>query len=250
MTVEKSIIVTGAASGIGRATVRRLAADGARVMMADRDELSSLADELRAAGGDITACRVDVTMADQVEAMVHDARTAYGRINGLVNCAGIVVSKLLEDTTEEDWDRQLDVNLKGIFLCCRAIIPVMREDGGGVIVNIGSDLGMVGGPMTPAYCASKGGVLQLTRALAVDHAADGIRVNCVCPGPVETPLLRSIDDTVPDPEAEHRRVIESTLLKRVGQPEELAGVIRFMLSDDASNMTGSIVVADGGLTAI
>lgn len=248
--MDNTIIVTGAASGIGRATARRLAADGARVVPADRDDLSSLADELRAAGGEVTACQVDVTKADQVEAMARDAQAAYGRIDGLVNCAGIVVSKLLEDTTEEDWDRQLGVNLKGIFLCCRAIIPVMRKDGGGTIVNIGSDLGMVGGPMTPAYCASKGGVLQLTRALAVDHAVDGIRVNCVCPGPVETPLLREIDVTVPDPAVERQRVIDSTLLKRVGEPEEIAGVIRFMLSDDASNMTGSIVVADGGLTAI
>ena len=248
--MDNTIIVTGAASGIGRATARRLAADGARVVPADCDDLSSLADELRAAGGEVTACQVDVTKADQVEAMARDAQAAYGRIDGLVNCAGIVVSKLLEDTTEEDWDRQLGVNLKGIFLCCRAIIPVMRKDGGGTIVNIGSDLGMVGGPMTPAYCASKGGVLQLTRALAVDHAVDGIRVNCVCPGPVETPLLREIDVTVPDPAVERQRVIDSTLLKRVGEPEEIAGVIRFMLSDDASNMTGSIVVADGGLTAI
>ena len=248
--MDNTIIVTGAASGIGRATARRLAADGARVVPADRYDLSSLADELRAAGGEVTACQVDVTKADQVEAMARDAQAAYGRIDGLVNCAGIVVSKLLEDTTEEDWDRQLGVNLKGIFLCCRAIIPVMRKDGGGTIVNIGSDLGMVGGPMTPAYCASKGGVLQLTRALAVDHAVDGIRVNCVCPGPVETPLLREIDVTVPDPAVERQRVIDSTLLKRVGEPEEIAGVIRFMLSDDASNMTGSIVVADGGLTAI
>ncbi len=248
--MDKTIIVTGAASGIGQATVRRLAADGARVVLADRDDLSSLADELRAAGGEVTACQVDVTKADQVEAMVRDAQAAYGRIDGLVNCAGILVSKLLEDTTEEDWDCQLGVNLKGVFLCCRAMIPVMRKDGGGTIVNIGSDLGMVGGPMTPAYCASKGGVLQLTRALAVDHAVDGIRVNCVCPGPVETPMLRDSDVTAPDPAVERERVLASTLLKRVGQPDELAGVIRFMLSDDASNMTGSIVVADGGLTAI
>ena len=248
--MDKTIIVTGAASGIGQATVRRLAADGARVVLADRDDLSSLADELRAAGGEVTACQVDVTKADQVEAMVRDAQAAYGRIDGLVNCAGILVSKFLEDTTEEDWDCQLGVNLKGVFLCCRAMIPVMRKDGGGTIVNIGSDLGMVGGPMTPAYCASKGGVLQLTRALAVDHAVDGIRVNCVCPGPVETPMLRDSDVTVPDPAVERERVVASTLLKRVGQPDELAGVIRFMLSDDASNMTGSIVVADGGLTAI
>lgn len=248
--MDKTIIVTGAASGIGQATVRRLVADGARVVLADCDDLSSLVGELRAAGGVVTACRVDVTKIDQVEAMVRDAQAAYGRIDGLVNCAGIVVSKFLEDTTEEDWDRQLGVNLKGVFLCCRAMIPVMRKDGGGTIVNIGSDLGMVGGPMTPAYCASKGGVLQLTRALAVDHAIDGIRVNCVCPGPVETAMLREIDVTVPDPAVERQRVIDSTLLKRVGQPKELAGVIRFMLSDDASNMTGSIVVADGGLTAI
>ena len=244
--MDKTIIVTGAASGIGRATARRLASDGARVVLADRDDTEAFASELRDEGGKASSWRVDVMAADQIEDMVRGARTEFGSIDGLVNAAGICVSKLLEDTTEEEWDRQMGVNLKGVFLCCRALIPAMRKGGGGAIVNIGSTAGLVGGPQTPAYCASKGGVVQLTRALAVDHAADGIRINCVCPGPVETPMLSAVDDT----EFDVGILIDATLLKRVAQPEEIAGVIRFLLSDDASNMTGSIVVTDGGQTAI
>ena len=245
MTLDKTIIVTGAASGIGQATAQRLAADGARVVLADRDETEALASEIRDGGGQAMASRVDVMAAEQIDAMVHAAKAEFGAIGGLVNAAGICISKRLEDTTEEEWDRQLGVNLKGLFLCCRALIPAMRE-GGGAIVNIGSTAGLVGGPQTPAYCASKGGVVQLTRALAVDHAGDGIRVNCVCPGPVNTPMLSSVDESDFDVGV----LIDATLIKRVAQPGEIAGVIRFMLSDDASNMTGSIVVTDGGQTAI
>ena len=185
-------------------------------------------------------------MADQIEGMVRSAEAEFGSIDGLVNAAGICISKLLEETSEEEWDRQLGVNLKGVFLCCRALIPAMRKASGGAIVNIGSTAGLVGGPQTPAYCASKGGVVQLTRAFAVDHAADGIRVNCVCPGPVETPMLSSVDET----DFDVGTLIDATLIKRVAQPQEIAGVICFPLSDDASNMTGSIVVTDGGQTAI
>lgn len=246
MSRDKTIIVTGAASGIGQATARRLAADGARVVLADRDDTEALASAIRDGGGQASARRVDVMAAEQIDAMVRGALDEFGSIDGLVNAAGICISKLLEDTTEEEWDRQLGVNLKGVFLCCRALIPALRQGGGGAIVNIGSTAGLVGGPQTPAYCASKGGVVQLTRALAVDHAADGIRVNCVCPGPVDTAMLSSVDETDFDVGV----LIDATLIKRVAQPGEIAGVIRFLLSDDASNMTGSIVVTDGGQTAI
>jgi len=246
LPLDMAIVVTGAASGIGKATARRLAADGARVVLADRDDTEALAREIRDGGGQALAYQVDVMAAEQVDSMVRGARDEFGAINGLVNAAGICISKLLEEMTEEEWDRQLGVNLKAVFLCCRALIPALREGGGGVIVNIGSTAGLVGGPQTPAYCASKGGVVQLTRALAVDHAADGIRVNCVCPGPVETPMLTSVDETDFDVGV----LIDATLIKRVAQPGEIAGVIRFLLSDDASNMTGSIVVTDGGQTAI
>ena len=244
--MDKTIIVTGAASGIGQSSAHRLAADGARVVLADRDDTEVLAGEIRDGGGSASACRVNVMMADQIEGMVRSAEAEFGSIDGLVNAAGICISKLLEETSEEEWDRQLGVNLKGVFLCCRALIPAMRKASGGAIVNIGSTAGLVGGPQTPAYCASKGGVVQLTRALAVDHAADGIRVNCVCPGPVETPMLSSVDET----DFDVGTLIDATLIKRVAQPQEIAGVICFLLSDDASNMTGSIVVTDGGQTAI
>jgi NAD(P)-dependent dehydrogenase (short-subunit alcohol dehydrogenase family) len=143
----------------------------------------------------------------------------------------------------------MSVNLKGVFLCSRAAIPAMRRCGGGVIVNVASELGIVGSSEIAAYCASKGGVVQLTKAMAVDHAVENIRVNCVCPGPIATRLLERIIAAAPDPEAEERSIVSKTLLKRVGRPEEVARVILFLASDDASYMTGSIVAVDGGRTA-
>ncbi|HEM60709.1 MAG TPA: SDR family oxidoreductase, partial [Chloroflexi bacterium] len=149
----------------------------------------------------------------------------------------------------EEWDRLMAVNLKGVLLCSRAAIPIMRSQGQGVIVNVASELGLVGGSEIAAYCASKGGVVQLTKAMAVDHAPDGIRVNCVCPGPVDTPLLASIIQSSADPSAERRSIVEKTLLRRLGHPEEIASAILFLASHESSYMTGSAVLVDGGVTA-
>ena len=143
----------------------------------------------------------------------------------------------------------MEVNLKGVFLCSRASIPAMRRQGGGVIVNVASELGLVGGSEIAAYCATKGGVVQLTKAMAVDHASEGIRVNCVCPGPVDTPLLEATIQGSSDPEEERRRIVEKTLIKRFGRPEEIANVILFLASSESSYMTGSVVAVDGGVTA-
>jgi len=167
----------------------------------------------------------------------------------LVNNAGIELAKNATDTTEEEWDRLMNVNLKGVFLCSKAAALAMRQTGGGVIVNVASELGLVGAKEIAAYCASKGGVIQLTRAMAVDHAADNIRTNCVCPGPINTPLLDRIIATSADPSNERRTTLEKTLMNRLGEPCEIANVILFLASEESSYMTGSIVVADGGLTA-
>jgi len=174
---------------------------------------------------------------------------AYGRLDVLVNNAGVELAKTVPDTTEDEWNRLMAVNLKGVFLCCKAAIPVMERQGGGVIVNVASEMGVVGGSEIAAYAASKGGVVQLTKAMAIDHAGDQIRVNCVCPGPVATPLLEALIRDSSNPEEERRQIVDRTLLKRLARPEEIANVILFLASDAASYLTGSIVVADGGWTA-
>jgi NAD(P)-dependent dehydrogenase (short-subunit alcohol dehydrogenase family) len=193
--------------------------------------------------------RTDVSLARQAAALVNKAVGAFGRLDILVNNAGIDLAKKVTDTTEEEWDRLMSVNLKGVFLCSRAAIPVMERTGGGVIVNVASELGLVGGSEVAAYAASKGGVVQLTKAMAIDHAESGIRVNCVAPGPVATPLLERIIQSSSDPSAERASIVDKTLLKRLARPEEIANVIAFVASDEASYMTGAVVVVDGGWTA-
>jgi NAD(P)-dependent dehydrogenase (short-subunit alcohol dehydrogenase family) len=246
---DKVTVITGAASGIGLATARRFGLEGAIIVAADVLEVSDACREVLQTGVTGRFYQADVSKAEQVERLFDEVVTSFGRLDVLVNNAGIGLSKRITDTTEADWDRLMDVNLKGVYLCARAAIPVMQRQGGGTIVNVASELGLVGGSEIAAYCASKGGVVQLTRAMAVDHCQDGIRVNCVCPGPVATPLLECIIEGSSKPAQERTSIAEKTLLKRVGRPEEIANVILFLASDESSYMTGSIVVVDGGSTA-
>jgi NAD(P)-dependent dehydrogenase (short-subunit alcohol dehydrogenase family) len=246
---DKVAIITGANSGIGLATARRFATEGARLVAADIKDAGVEVHELVDAGGQVLFVQADVSSASQVEMLVAETVAAYGRVDVLVNNAGIELPKKITDTTEPEWDRLMDVNLKGVFLCSRAVIPLMQREGGGAIVNIGSELGLVGGSEIAAYCASKGGVVQLTKAMAVDHASEGIRVNCVCPGPVDTPLLEATIAGSLNPEQERLSILDKTLMSRMGSPDEIANVILFVASDEASYMTGSIVVVDGGCTA-
>jgi NAD(P)-dependent dehydrogenase (short-subunit alcohol dehydrogenase family) len=246
---DKVALVTGAKSGIGLATASRLAVEGAKVVLADVRDAQQEASEIVKEGGEALFVRVDVSSGPQVNALMEKTLAAYGRLDVLVNNAGIELAKKVTDTTEAEWDRLMDVNLKGVFFCSKAAIPVMQRQGGGIIVNIASELGLVGGSEIAAYSASKGGVVQLTKAMAIDHVGDGIRVNCVCPGPVATLLLEAIIEASSNPEEERRSIVEKTLLKRVGQPEEIANVILLLASEESSYMTGSIVVVDGGLTA-
>ena len=251
MTQGLVTIVTGGASGIGLATARRLACEGGRVAIVDRTDPAEAVRAIVAAGGEAWGIRADVSRESDVETMVRAVVSRAQRVDALVNAAGIGTPRpvTIDEATVAEWDTLCAVNLTGTMLCCRAVIPAMRRGGGGAIVNIASELGLVGSLRSALYGATKGAVIQLTRALAVDHAADHIRVNCVCPGPVDTPLLRGSVARAADPDAKLRAEMSSTLLGRLGRPEEIASVIRFLVSDEASFMTGSIVVADGGVTA-
>ncbi len=242
----KVAVITGAKSGIGLATARLFAAEGAAVVLADIKDASEEAAAIR---GRCAVIPVDVANGRSVQQLVDRTLEEFGRLDVLINNAGIDLAKRITETDEADWDRIMSVNLRGVFLCSKAAVLVMRDCGGGVIVNVASELGIVGGSEIAAYCASKGGVVQLTKAMAVDHAAENIRVNCVCPGPVDTPLLRNIIAAASDPAAEELRIVSKTLLRRLARPGEIAGAILFLASDESSYMTGSIVAVDGGWTA-
>lgn len=245
----KVIIITGAKSGIGLATAIRFASEGAKVVVADIKDAHQEVSEITWRGADALFVQVDVSNGSQVAALIEKTLAAFGRLDVLVNNAGIELAKKVTETTEAEWEHLMNVNLKGVFLCSKAAIPVMQRNGGGVIVNVASELGLVGGSEIAAYSASKGGVVQLTKAMAIDHAGDGIRVNCVAPGPVLTPLLEAIIENSSNPEQERQNIVGKTLLKRLARPEEMANVIVFMASDESSYMTGSVVVVDGGWTA-
>jgi NAD(P)-dependent dehydrogenase (short-subunit alcohol dehydrogenase family) len=247
----KVALVTGGASGIGRATALLLAAEGAAVAVVDLDERGARAVARQAsdAGGRAIAVECDVSDSPQAKATVERVVSAFGRLDILFNNAGIIHHASVTDTTEEDWDRVMSVNVRSIFLMCKHAVPLMIRAGGGAIVNTASDWGLVGGPRTAAYCASKGAVVQLTRALAIDHGPQGIRVNCVCPGDTDTPLLRTeaaqLGRAIEDLVAEGKRVP----LGRIGTPEEIARIVLFLASDAASFVTGSALPADGGALA-
>lgn len=242
----KVAVITGAKSGIGLATAHLFAAEGAAVVLADIKDASEEAAAIR---GPCAVIPVDVADGRSVEQLVDRTLKEFGRLDVLVNNAGIDLAKRITETDEADWDRLMSVNLRGTFLCSKAAVLFMRDYGGGVIVNVASELGIVGGSEIAAYCASKGGVVQLTKAMAVDHAAENVRVNCVCPGPVDTPLLQSIIAAASDPAAERLSIVSKTLLRRLARPGEIASSILFLASDESSYMTGSIVAVDGGWTA-
>ncbi|MDE0417322.1 MAG: glucose 1-dehydrogenase [bacterium] len=246
----KTVIVTGAGSGIGFAATQRFAADGATVIMADVRDAGEEAAQLAAAGNDVRFVRTDVSREAEVQALIDGVVSCNGGVDVLVNNAGIVLARTVLDTTLDEWDRLLDVNLKGVFLCARAVIPVMRQQNRGVIVNVASEQGLVGTATNAAYTATKGGVIQLTKSMAIDHGGEGVRINCVAPGPVKTPMIDAFLASVEDPQAELRGFVDATILKRLGRPEEIANVIAFLASDEASYMAGSVVVVDGGLTAM
>lgn len=246
---NKTTIVTGAARGIGFAITQRFLAGGATVVMADVAPANGSVHELLARHP--TRARyleTDVSVAASVQSMVNAAVAEFGPIDVLVNNAGVEFYKPVTTTTEDEWDHLMGVNLKGVFLCSRAVIPVMRKPGA-AIVNIASELGLVGEASVAAYCASKGGVVMLSKAMAIDHGAEGVRVNALCPGPVATELLQGVFDSVDDPAGLRQRFEQRILLGRLGAPDEVAKAAVFLASEQSSFMTGASMVLDGGWTA-
>jgi NAD(P)-dependent dehydrogenase (short-subunit alcohol dehydrogenase family) len=247
---DKIAIVTGAASGIGKATAALLAAGGAAVLIADVDAIGGefAAKEIAQKGGRSDYIHVDVSREPDVRSMVEKAVELFGGVDILVNNAAVQILAKLDATSEQDWDRVLGVNLKGVFLACKHVVPSMIARGGGNIVNVASVLGFVGDPELAAYCAAKGGVISLTKVAALTYGPQGIRVNCVCPGDVETPLVKAYFAGNADPAALRTSVYEKYALRRIASPSEVADSIAFLASSESSFLTGSSLVIDGGLT--
>jgi NAD(P)-dependent dehydrogenase (short-subunit alcohol dehydrogenase family) len=243
-------IVTGAATGVGRGIAEHFARVGARVMLCDVDAEGgqAVADALTGEGLEAAFRRADVGSPEDAEALVADAVERYGGLDVLVNNAGLQVEKTIEDLDPADWDRLMDVNFKGVYLCSKFAIPVMREGGGGSIVNIASVNGFWVEPGLGAYCASKGGVIALTRSTAADFGRDGIRCNCICPGYIDTGMAGRYLDSLPDPATARAEVATQHAVGRVGQPADIAACVQFLASDAAGFATGSAFVLDGGLS--
>jgi NAD(P)-dependent dehydrogenase (short-subunit alcohol dehydrogenase family) len=248
----KRVLVTGAASGIGAATCRLLADQGCGIACMDRqvEALTEMVRQLRAKGHVAVSAKADVSLWGDVERAFSSAAQELGGLDAAVNVAGIGgYTGDAVATSLAAWKAVIDVDLSGVFLVSRAAIPYLRQAGGGAIVNVSSQYGLVGGAGFPAYCAAKAGVIGLTRAMAVDHAQEGIRVNCVCPGPIDTPMLAGSAAQIELSRRERERVGGRVLLGRPGRPEDVAALVAFLLSDESGNMTGSVVTTDGGWTA-
>jgi len=248
---DKVAIVTGAARGIGRASAILFAKEGAKVTVADNradlgQETVRLIEE---AGGQARFVLTDVADEKQVRALVDGTVAEWGKLDILFNNAGIVLVKFLEDTTVAEWDRLMGVNLKSIFLSVKYAVPHMKRQGGGVILNTASIGSFIGQYKTPAYIASKGAVMLLTKSLALDYGADNIRVNCICPGITDTPMLREHIEASGDPAAVIRERTARVPIGRFLTPEDLARAALYLVSDESEGVTGAAHLVDGGILA-
>jgi NAD(P)-dependent dehydrogenase (short-subunit alcohol dehydrogenase family) len=247
----KAVLVTGAAKGIGEATALAFAREGAAVAVVDLDQDlgEQVARQAESLSGQSAFLLTDVAREADVEAMVRQIHARWGRLDILVNNAGIYLQADVLGTPLEAWQRVLETNLTGAFLCTKHAAAAMIASGGGVVVNVASEAGLVGIKGQVAYNVSKGGMIALTRSCAVDLADKGVRVCCVCPGTTETPLVRQAVARAPDPAEARRRLEQSRPLGRLGRPEEIAAAILYLSSDEAGYATGAVLSVDGGYTA-
>jgi len=245
---NKVALITGGNSGIGRATALLFAREWAKVAITGRDGArgEQVVEEIKRAGGTAIFIRADVSSAEECERAVSETVRVFGRLNILFNNAGVFYPHTILECTEKEWDLTLDINLKGTFLMSKYALPVMIGQGSGVIINNSSGWGLVGGNEAVSYCASKGGVVLLTKAMAIDHGRQGIRVNCICPGDVDTPMLVEDAKLRGMPWRDYLESASDRPMGRVGTSEEIAKVALFLAGDDSSFMTGAVLVVDGG----
>ncbi|MGQ0670395.1 MAG: SDR family NAD(P)-dependent oxidoreductase [Actinomycetota bacterium] len=248
----KVAVITGGTSGIGRAGARLFAREGAGVAIAGRraDQGTEVVQEIhRETATDAVFVQADVADPGDVERLIKETERHFGRVDVLYSNAGVLASGTAPETDEETWRQIVDVNLGGPFHLAKFGIPALIRAGGGSIILTASELGIVGASKTVAYCAAKGGVINMTRAMAIDCAPHAIRVNCLAPGPVDTPMLTSWYEASGDPQAFRAAQEEPVLLRRAGRPEEIAEAALFLASDASSFMTGAVLVVDGGATS-
>jgi len=245
-------IVTGSTSGIGETTAVLFAREGAKVVVVGRRQKAGekVVRQIRQEGGEAIFVRADVSNEGQVKRMVQTTVRTYGKVDVLFNNAGTMVSKKLHETTNDEWDRVMDVDLKGVFWCSKYVVPHMKKQGGGSIIMCSSANAIVAEPDLGAYCAAKGAVNGMTRSMALDYGPDRIRVNAICPGYIDTPLGDNYFNSLSDPEAAKRKAGALHALGRMGTPMEIAYCALFLASDESSFVTGECLVADGGLSVI
>ena len=244
---DRIVVVTGAGSGIGKACAAEFARSGAIVVAADINikGAEETVSEIKKAGGDASAFRTDVSDSASVRQLVDFTISSYGKIDALVNNAAIQVNKTIEDMTDEEWNRQMSVNVGGIFLCSKYFLPYLKKTRGN-IVNMSSVNGFFVEPMCAGYCATKAAIIGLTKAMAIDHGHEGVRVNSICPGYIDAGLAEGYFQAQPDPARAREEAGKLHALWRIGKPEEVGKVALFLAGDDASFMTGATVVVDGG----